>query len=213
MSFRTPPQRGRDKTPSWVVFLLGAALVFGLYYIGIGIRDYLRTGGLGVVEATQRADIINTATAVQVESREGTATPIPTFTPIPACTDFTVIVPSAVVRQTPSTDAPPVAQYSLGTIVCVLGRAPGNAEWYLIDTNPRTRRIDEAYMREDLIEALNPTPTPTMTFTPPPTVTSTLTPTATDTALPLPTATLDRNATTTPTLTETPTPTAPFESA
>ncbi len=213
MSYRSPSGRGSNGTPSWVIFLLGVALVFGLYYVGIGVRDFFQTGGLGIVESTQRADLVSTATAVQMQVREQSATPIPTFTPLPSCTDFVVIVPNAIVREQPNTSGAIVTQWGLGTAVCVIGRASQNSEWYLVDSNPRTRRVDEAYMREDVIEASNPTLTPSLTFTPPPTITPTNTPTVTSTPLPLPTATFDEDATATPTPTPTPTPTQPFESA
>ncbi|NWF67851.1 MAG: SH3 domain-containing protein [Chloroflexi bacterium] len=213
MTLRTPPPRGTDRTPSWVVFALSVALVFGLYYIGIGVRDYFTSGGLGVAEATQRAEIVNTATAVQAQIRQSRATPVPSFTPIPECTPFVVIVERAIVREAPSINAPIVTQWSLGSEVCVLGRVSPGSEWYQIDENPSTRRIDAAYMREDLIEAVNPTPTPSLTYTPPPTITSTPSPTATPTPEPLPTATPNPNASATPTATPTPTATQPFESA
>jgi hypothetical protein len=213
MSYRPPPRRGSNGTPSWVIFLLGAALVFGLYYLGVGVRDYFQTGGLGVVESTQRADIVSSATAIQVQVQARSATPIPTFTPLPTCTEFVVIVPNAIVREQPTTTGTIVTQWRLGTSVCVLGRASQNSEWYLVDGNPTTRRFDEAYMREDVIEAANPTPTPSITFTPPPTITPTFTPTVTSTPLPAPTETPNPDATDTPTNTPTPTATESFESA
>lgn len=213
MSYHTPPRRGSDGTPSWVIFLLGGALVFGLYYVGIGIRDFFQTGGLGIVESTQRAEIVSTATAVQVQVRSQSATPIPSITPMPTCMEFVVIVPNAIVREQPSTSATIITQWGLGTTVCVMGRAAQNSEWYSVDGNPRTRRIDEAYMREDVIEASNPTATPSLTFTPLPTITPTFTATVTSTSLPQPTVTGDTDATNTPTPTPTATPTPPFESA
>lgn len=213
MSYRTPQGRGSNGAPTWVIFLLGAALVFGLYYLGVGVRDFFQSGGLGVVESTQRAEIVNTATAVQIQVRDQSATPIPTSTTAPTCVDFVVIVPNAIVREQPNTSGTIVTQWGLGTTVCVMGRAPQNSEWYVVDGNPSTRRLDEAYMREDVIEAANPTLTPSVTFTPLPTITPTFTPTVTPTPLPLPTATPDADATDTPTPTPTATPTQPFESA
>jgi hypothetical protein len=213
MSYRTPPKRGADGTPSWVIFLMGAALVFGLYYVGIGIRDYFQSGGMGVVESTQRADLVSSATAVQVQVIAQSATPVPTMTPLPSCTEFVVIVPNAIVREQPNTTATIVTQWALGTSVCVIGRVSENSEWYLVDSNTRTRRVDEAYMREDVIEAANPTLTPSVTFTPLPTITATHTPTVTATQPPIPSRTPDEDATATPTPTPTPTPTQPFESA
>jgi hypothetical protein len=128
-------------------------------------------------------------------------------------------VRSAIVRERPNTNAPLVTAWPEGTQVCVIGRAPENEEWYIVDGNPETRRVEFAYMHEDIIHALNPTLTPSKTFTPPPTVTPLPTSAATRTATPLPTATIDPDATDTPTATRTdtptitPTPTLSFESA
>ena len=95
-------------------------------------------------------------------------------------------------RERPSVNSAIVEQIPIGTIVCVLSREPEpNQDWYLIDVQPRTRRLDAGYMREELIEAVNPTLTPSRTFPPPPTVT------------PLP-ATPTLRATQTPTPTERP---------
>ena len=48
-------RNSRNGPPAILAFLLAAALVFGVYYIWQGVQTYLRTGGLGVVESTQRA--------------------------------------------------------------------------------------------------------------------------------------------------------------
>ncbi|MGV2438188.1 MAG UNVERIFIED_CONTAM: hypothetical protein LVT10_27630 [Anaerolineae bacterium] len=53
--------------PSWFVFLTGLALVMGMYYLWQGGLSYLSTGGLGVEEATQRAQLIATSTAEQAQ--------------------------------------------------------------------------------------------------------------------------------------------------
>jgi hypothetical protein len=213
MSLGTRPKRGNSGPPAWLVFLLGAALVFGAYYVWLGVRDFLRTGGLGVVEATNQAIIISSATAERVQSTQPSDfTPLPTFTPIPPCQEFVVSVPNAIVRERPSTGAPIVDSLFEGTTVCVLEK-PLDSEWYAIDTNPITRHPELAYMHEDIIQAVNPTLTPTETFTPPPTVTSAPTDIPTPTPLPRPTATRDPRVTDTPTPTLTPSATLPLVSA
>ena len=144
-----------------------------------------------------------------IDVRGLNVTPRPTFTPIPECQDFTVIVDAAIVRQGPTTGSQPLASLSRGEMVCVIER---RGDWYLIDNNPATRRIDEAYMFFNIIEAMNPTPTPTNTYTPAPTVTEEPTLTPSVTPSPAPTATPDPDATDTPTPTPTTTPTVPVQS-
>jgi hypothetical protein len=210
-------RRGGGGPPAWLIFLVIVALVFGAYYMWLGIQNYLRTGGLGVAEATERANIIATSTAERISALP-TQTQPPSFTPVPECQAFVVSVPSAIVRDAPSPNAAIVTSLPQGTDVCVLGRDEGS-EWYAIDSNPRTRRLEIAYMHETVINAVNPTPTITRTPTPLPTITSLPTLTPSDTPIPQPTATIDPDATDTltptppPTLTPTLTPTTSFESA
>ncbi len=170
------------------MILIAVALVFGAYYLLQGAQNFVRTGGLGVEEATARAQLVSTATAERV-TRMATQ-PIeqrPSATPQPECQDFRVIgQPNGVVREQPVASAPVITGLSPGTIVCVLGRA-GNPEWYLIDLNPETRRLDEAYMNEVVIEAVNPTPTALPTVTPAPTLPPTATPEASPTLTASPT--------------------------
>ncbi len=229
---RPPSPRGGP--PAWLVFLLGVALVFGVYYLVQGVQDFVASGGLGVVEATNRAATETATVTVRQPTPpriaggdamaqsepssndllgQGDVSPVPTFTPVPDCMTFVVSVDRASVRALPSTDAPRIDIFDLGREVCVLGRAPDAAEWYLLDLDPNTRRVNEAYMFQDVIEALNPTPTPTMTFTPAPTVTPMPTATPTITPTPRPTNTADPNITPSPTPTPTPTPTLPLQSA
>jgi hypothetical protein len=207
MSYRSP----KNRVPGLLAFLAGAALIFGAYYIFQGASNFLKTGGLGVVEATQQAQVVDTATAVRI-TRLATMAGIaqrPTATPIPECADFRVIVPNAIVRELPAPNAPIVTGLTQGTIVCVLNREAGT-EWYAIDQNRDTRRPELAYMHETVIEAVNPTltpsvtPTPSDTFTPLPTVTNTPIPPPTDTPRPQPSATRDRR---TPLPSRTPIPT------
>lgn len=211
---RPPPRRG-DGLPTWIIFLVGTAIVFGGFYVWQGAQNFLRTGGLGVQEATERAQLIETATEARLATRPATFvadTPIgglpPTTTPIPDCQEFRVIVPNAVVRELPSTNAPVVTGLVLGTGVCVLGQDAGS-EWYTVDGNPDTRRRELAYMHESVIEAVFPTETPTITLTPSitPSITPTLTTTPTETLEP--TETIDPNASPTRRPTRTPTPTPP----
>lgn len=177
----TGPSRGSGGLPPWIIFLVAVALVFGAFYLLRGVQDFIRTGGLGVDEATARAQIISTSTAVRV-TRMATSgfTPLPTGTPIPECVDFRVIVPNAIVREQASFNAPLATSFNGGTIVCVLGRAEQDPEWYLIDLDTTTRRREAAYMHETVIEAINPTETPTRTLTP------SLTPTPLPSVTPIP---------------------------
>ncbi len=203
----------RSGPPALLAFLLAVALVFGIYYVWQGIQSFIRTGGQGVVEATQRADTFSTATAARIESIATLpATLLPTATAPPPCEDFRVSVPEGIVREGPSTSSAVITQFSEGTIVCVLGRVP-DSEWYSIDQNPNTKRIEPGYMHESVIEAVNPTLTPSMTFTPsntvspPPTVTPAPSLTKTRTPAPLPSYTRNPRFTNTPLPTLTPTPT------
>lgn len=199
----------RSAQPAWLVFLIAIALVFGAYYLWQGMRNYLSTGGLGVIETTEQAEIRATATANQIASKPS-PTLLPTFTPIPDCKEFIVSVPSAIVRERASTNSPIVTSWPEGTKVCVIDRAPDNAEWYVVDGDPRTRRIEFAYMHESVIQATNPTPTPSDTPTPLATVTPVPSDTPSRTPTPVPTATLNPNATDTPTVTPSLTPTTTF---
>lgn len=220
MGFGKPPTHNRKPSyqrggpPAWLIFLLGIALVFGAYYLWTGVQHVLKDGGLIISEATGQANSIATETAVQIQTQEHSMLQsFPTSTPLPECKDFIVNVPSAVVRQSPSTAALPVDTFDFGEIVCVIERDPADNNWYRIDLNRNTRRIEDAYMHADIIEAINPTPTPTQSFTPAPTVTPAPTDTPTLSPTPVPTRTPNPNATSTPTDTPQPTPTTPLQSA
>lgn len=158
---------GQSRPPSLLAFIVAVAFVFGGYYLFQGVQSFVRTGGLGVDEATQRAGIANTATAQRVTrfAPQSAMTLRPTATPLPECQNFRVNVPAGIVREAPSAGATVVTQLTQGTIVCVLGRET-NSEWYTLDLNANTRRIDLAYMHETVIEAENPTPTLTRTLVP-----------------------------------------------
>ncbi len=213
---RTPPprppaaRRRDDGIPPWMLFLIVTALVFGAFYLWQGAQNFIRTGGLGVEEATRRAEIISTATTERLATRPATravTTPLAAATAIPDCTEFRVIVPNAIVRQLPSTNSPIVTGLVEGTGVCVLGQDEGS-EWYTVDGNPDTRRREIAYMHETVIEAVNPTPTATITPTPLPTVTPLPTNTATLSPTPPPTDTPGRAPSRTPSSTPSATPSA-----
>ena len=187
----------RRGPPSWFVILLGIAIVFGVYYMWLGIRNFM-SSGLTVVESTRQAIEQVTATAERVVELETYApTPLPSRTPVPPCQDFAVTVASAIVRSQPTTSSAIVESLSEGETVCVIARHPGS-DWYVVDRNSLTRRLETAYMHQNIIRPLNPTPTPSRTFTPAPTVTDPPTLMPSDTP-----ASTTRNATAAPTHTAT----------
>lgn len=163
-----PAQSG---PPAWFVFIIGIALVMAGYYLWQGFRDYIYTQGLGIQEATQQAALIASATAErQAEIQQNLPTLRPTSTSLPPCQDFVVDVPNAIVRAGPSTNTDVLETWPRGTDVCVIAKEE-NSEFYLIDRNQLTNRLEIGYMHQDIIRPLNPTPTVTRTFTPPPTIT------------------------------------------
>ena len=171
----------RSGPPAWFVILLGIAVVFGLYYLWLGVRNFVATGGT-VAESTQQAVVGITSTALRIQEIEFSApTPLPSFTPVPPCQDFVVHVREAIVRDQPNTNSRIVAALTEGATVCVIAAVPG-ADWYLLDANPVTRRLEKVYMHQDIISALNPTLTPTRTVTPAPTAKPTRTRTPAPTA-------------------------------
>ena len=108
---------------------------------------------------------LSTATAERFEELETFApTPLPSQTPVPPCQDFVVDVPSAIIRELPTTNSALVDTVSQNETVCVIAKLV-DSEWYEIDKNPLTRRLEPVYMHEDIIRALNPTLTPSTTFT------------------------------------------------
>ncbi len=205
-------RRRQSNPPTLLVLLIAAALVFGFFYVMQGLQTFMQTGGLGIDESTQRAVIIRSATAEnQFVPGQVAFTPRPTSTPLPDCQDFRVSVPAGIVRAAPALSAEVITQHAQGTIICVIARDP-NSEFYTIDANPNTRRLDLAYMHETILQAINPTPSvaPTLTasntVSPAPTVTITPSIIPTDTTTPLPSLTRDPAITDTPLPTVTPTP-------
>jgi hypothetical protein len=147
------------------------ALVFGIFYVFQGAQTFLRTGGMGVEESTRQALIIASATQERATRAVRQFTALPSATPQPTCTDFRVIVPNAIVRESASANAAVLTSFNQGTIICVLWRDVGS-EWYTIDRDSETRRRELAYMHESVIEPLNPTPTSLPSNTPSPTATN-----------------------------------------
>jgi len=172
--------------PAWFVFLIGIALVLGGYYLFIGARDFFASGGLSRLDAEQQAAQEATATIERRLAVNALPTRRPTSTPPPACQYYLVDVPTAIVRQLPTTNSSVLESLDVGTEVCVIQQEPGT-EWYLVDRNPLTQRIEPAYMRQDLLRPRDPTPTPSPT--PQPLATITPTSTATSTVTPKPTET------------------------
>ncbi len=175
----------RSGPPSWFIFLIGIAVVFGVYYLWLGLRNFMATGAT-VIESTRQAIVEYTATAERIVELEILApTALPTFTPVPSCEDFVVTVQTAIIRSQPSTNSRIVGAVDEGETVCVIARE-ANSEWYVLDDNPLTRRLEPVFMHEDIIRALHPTPTPTRTFTPSPTTSPSPTFTKSPTPTPLP---------------------------
>ena len=201
----------RSGPPSWFIILLGIAIVFGVYYLWLGLRSFMSTG-VSAAESTLQAIDQNTATAVRIGEIEFNApTLLPSITPVPPCQDFVVRVPIATVRSGPSTSSSIVTGLREGETVCVIAMLP-DSDWYLVDSNERTRRIEKVYMHRDIIRALNPTATPTITLTPTNTLTPTMTATPTETLVPTAVPTQDSRAATllpSPTYTPSATATAP----
>jgi hypothetical protein len=177
----------------------------------MGLRNFMSTG-VSVSESTLQASEQNTATAIHIEEIVFNApTPLPSITPVPPCHDFEVSVPIATVRSEPSISSSVVTGLREGTIVCVITLLP-DSEWYLVDENERTRRIEQVYMHRGIIRALNPTATPTITLTPTNTLTPTASATPTETLAPTVASTQDRRSATrlpSPTASPSDTATAP----
>lgn len=190
--------------PAWFVFIVGVAFVFGLYYVWSGLRQFIEEGGR--LSPTEQAIRDMTATMEERTSLElAPPTRRPTLTPVPECQEFVVDTQIVNVREQPGTEYASLEQLPWNTAVCVLYLEPGT-DWFLIDRDTATRRIEPGYIRSDLLKALNPTITPTATALPPPSITPTPTPILSE-AIPsgsgrTPTATIPPPA---PTPTHTPT--------
>jgi len=167
----------RTGPPTWFVSLIGIALVFGAYYVWVGIQNYAESGGQSITNATQLAQVNATETAVRLRDiQAGLPTLRPTSTPGPQCQEYVVVVDTAIRRRDPSVNAAFIDSLEEGDIVCVIQQEPG-LDWYLVDRDRITRRIEPVYMHIDLIEPRELTPTPSLTPTFAPTVTPESSPT------------------------------------
>ncbi len=174
--------RRQGGPPSWFIALIGIALVFGGFRLWTGVQEFFQTGGL--LRPTASAIALETSAAADGSSgnlQSPLMTRYPTNTPQPTCQDYTVRPGAGVinVRRQPSTVAAVEETLTEGDPVCVL---EVQGEWFYIDRDVNTRRIEDGYIFEGLLRASNPTPTPSNT--PPAPATITLTPTATATKTP-----------------------------
>ncbi len=176
MSYRRP---GQAKPPVWIVILTAAMLVFGGYFIWQGVKRYMGSSFQGFAQATER--VVSTPTANIPPTRDARFTLAPSRTPVPACQEFLVIVPEAIIRECASTRCAIAATRREGETVCVLEREYGADDWYIVDLDDSQFFSTIAYMHESLLRPMNPTPTPSVTNTLLPTLTplpsSTYTPT------------------------------------
>jgi hypothetical protein len=194
-----------------LIVLIGALIVFGGYFVWVGLLTFLQDHGDITAPATRAANASATAEAAPVVIIPSPFMPA-TFTPLPDCPWFRVKVAKAVYRECPSKDnnACPIRDtVEYGTEFCIYSRVPGNPEWYVVELNPGGSYRDTVFMHESVLEAVNPTVTPGPTVTPRPTITRvptftpapTVLPSATPTPMPPP----DASPTPTPTLTPSPT--------
>lgn len=73
-------------------------------------------------------------------------------TALPACSYYTVVVDSAMVRGTPSTSGTPVTTLRRDTSVCVRGVVPFlENEWFQVDLNPNGSASTVAFMFQPLL--------------------------------------------------------------
>lgn len=167
--------------PGWFVFLIGLALVFGGYRLWTGVQQFFAAGGLPLPDATATAIVATQGAASRATS--ALATRFPTMTPQPECQDYRVRPNAGVVnvRRQPATIAAVEDTLQGGDVVCMIEL---QGEWYLIDRDTRTRRIEPGYIFATLLVPANPTSTPSSSPTPAPTITLTPTHTATPTLTP-----------------------------
>jgi hypothetical protein len=181
-----------------LVVAVGAFIIFGGYYVWTGFLSFLEDQGNITAPSTRASNASATAEAAP---RRPTLFYPATFTPLPSCQWFEVVVERANYRACPSEDGrecPRIDSMDIGTEVCVYSRAPENPEWYIVELNPEGAFRDTVFMHESVLEALNPTPTVTNTFAPLPTITPLPSPSLTPT-LPVPPTETPDPATPTPT--------------
>jgi hypothetical protein len=191
--------------PKWLVFIVGVAFVFGVYYVWTGLRTFLEEGTR--VNPTRQALMNLTATMEERTSLQLAApTRRPTLTPIPECQDFRVDTATVNVREQPGTEYRSLEMLPFDTLVCVLYLEPGT-DWFLIDRDTETRRIEPGFIRSDLLRSMNPTATPPATEALPPSITPPPTAAPTETVTPGGAASPTPEPSTTPTQTPSVTPT------
>ena len=157
-----------------VVTLIAAALVFGGYFLYLGVVEWIEQDFQADQRATETAVVVQTVE--QIARATSAFMPFPTATRVPDCEIYYVTASSAFVRECPSLTCPSKERFGNGANVCVIGRADDNeyfdgAEWYKIDLNESASFLDEGYMHESVLTPRYPTPRPTATFTPLPTIT------------------------------------------
>ncbi len=193
MGYRTP---GRAGPPAWLVIGVAAMLVFGVYFVWSGIRNYMvgNLQGALLAGATRAAQLSPTPGEEETSTPELRFTSAPTRTPVPDCQDFVITVPEAIIRECASTNCAIVDVRHEGDVICVLEPDYADTEWYIVDLDESRFFTDLTYMHESVMRAVNPTPTPTVTPTAAP-----VTPTVEIPTIELPTLDL-------PTITWTPSP-------
>jgi hypothetical protein len=224
-------------TPVLFLALLAGMLVFGSYFVWRGFLAWVDSGGDITAPVTAAAAGTEENSVAQMSTLSlGTTVPLNLLlvspTPARECMLFRVIVIRARIRECPATTCATMDQPAQGAQICVYGPAqidpqyPDAQNWYEVNLDPNDPLPRIGFMRNDLIEPINPTKRPTRTATALPTITPTrtirptITLTPSETLPPTDPPTLDPNATTPavpalPTITPTPfqTPTLPVRSA
>ena len=205
MAYRAPGEAG---PPAWLIVLVAAMLVFGGYFIWTGLRTYLSGAFVSFTSPTEVATLTVDEAAQAAPTLGQRFTPVPSRTSVPACQDFVVIVPEAIVRECASTSCAIAGTRREGAVVCVLERDYADDEWYIVDLDDSQFFTSIAYMHESLMRPLNPTLTHSITNTPLPT----LTPAPSQTPLPTPQPTATPATAIPPSITPTftPSPTPPL---
>lgn len=167
--------------PAWFVFLIGLAVVFGAFRIWTGVQGFFADGGGSFPTTTPNSEV--RATAAANETNQPVATRFPTNTPQPTCQTFVVRAGAGTINVRRQATTLGVVEQTIteGTAVCVLAL---EGDWYRVDMDVNTRRIEEGFIFAELLDAQNPTPTPSDTALPAPTIT--LTPTVTPSYTPTP---------------------------
>lgn len=145
--------------------LVAFTLVFATFFLLQGLRNASTGVDPQRSAATQQAQWEFTEIAEQNRALYSTQTARPTATAIPPCQEFTIRTAMANIRAEPDIDAERLDRLPEGSAICVIQAASSTAEWYLIDRNPNTRRVEIGYMHQSVLRATNPTPRPTATAT------------------------------------------------